>query len=54
RRAERLVVSLDRRDGPLSPSIIPYMNRLSDYLFVAAREANRAAGADEIEWDPSV
>lgn len=54
RRAERLAVSLNRSAGPLPASIIPYLNRLSDYLFVAAREANRAAGFEETPWDPEV
>lgn len=51
RRAERAVVGLHRaqRTGGLS-SIVPYLNRLSDLLFVLARVANHAAGAPEIPW----
>src|SRR5919107_3919254 len=38
RRAERLVVALGRTQGEaLSPAAVPYLNRLSDFLFVAAR-----------------
>jgi len=51
RRAERAVVRLYREhetDG-LS-SVVPYLNRLSDLLFVLARVANQAAGAPEIPW----
>lgn len=52
RRAERLAVTLYDVDGPLSESILPYLNRLSDFLFVAARVANHAAGVEETKWDP--
>ena len=51
RRAERAVVRLYREhetDG-LS-SVVPYLNRLSDLLFVLARVANQAAGAPEVPW----
>ncbi|HYT05289.1 MAG TPA: cob(I)yrinic acid a,c-diamide adenosyltransferase [Gemmatimonadales bacterium] len=51
RRAERAVAGLYRthETGGLS-SVIPYLNRLSDLLFVLARVANHAAGAPEIPW----
>jgi cob(I)alamin adenosyltransferase len=49
RRAERTVVSLDRQE-PVNPLILSYLNRLSDYLFVAARAENERAGAREVEW----
>jgi cob(I)alamin adenosyltransferase len=49
RRAERAVVTLARSE-PVGPTVLAYLNRLSDYLFVAARAENRAAGAPEIEW----
>ncbi len=51
RRAERAVVRLyrEQKTGGLS-SVIPYLNRLSDLLFVLARVANHAAGAPEIPW----
>jgi cob(I)alamin adenosyltransferase len=51
RRAERAVVRLHRehKAGGLS-SVVPYLNRLSDLLFVLARVANHAAGAPEITW----
>ena len=35
RRAERSVVALDAND--LLPIVVPYLNRLSDYLFVLSR-----------------
>jgi cob(I)alamin adenosyltransferase len=49
RRAERRMVVLSQ-DEPLSPALIPYMNRLSDLLFTLARAVNRDAGIDEIPW----
>ncbi|HEX8251647.1 MAG TPA: cob(I)yrinic acid a,c-diamide adenosyltransferase [Thermoanaerobaculia bacterium] len=49
RRAERLVVALhDESDATLST--IAYLNRLSDYLFVAARFANSRAGVADVPW----
>jgi cob(I)alamin adenosyltransferase len=52
RRAERRVVSLAHSPGAsVSPRIIRYLNRLGDYLFVAARWANYEAKAAEIEWE---
>jgi cob(I)alamin adenosyltransferase len=50
RRAERLVVSLDRSE-PLAPSAVRYLNRLSDLLFVLARVANHRAGVPDVEWE---
>lgn len=50
RRAERLLVTLARRE-PVNPSALPYLNRLSDALFVFARAANGRAGRDDVLWD---
>ena len=49
RRAERLVVALDD-DEPATQSSIAYLNRLSDFLFVAARFANRKQGVGDVPW----
>lgn len=49
RRAERLMVALNHHQ-PLDPLYIKYVNRLSDYLFVAARFANHQEGCDDIPW----
>lgn len=49
RRAERRVVHL-REKEPLDPEPLRYLNRLSDLLFVLAREANRRAGVADVEW----
>jgi cob(I)alamin adenosyltransferase len=52
RRAERRVVALAAH-AEIAPAVLPYLNRLSDFLFVAARLANRRAGRDEPVWDPA-
>ena len=46
RRAERRVVALG---GDASPETLRYLNRLSDLLFILARDAN---GGDEPLWEP--
>ena len=52
RRAERLMVALGERDGEIvSTEALKYANRLSDFLFVAARHAN-AKGAADVLWVP--
>jgi cob(I)alamin adenosyltransferase len=51
RRAERRVVSLAERD-PVNPELLRYLNRLGDFLFVAARWANRVHGVEEQAWRP--
>ena len=48
RRAERRMVALG--PGGLDGTLVVYVNRLSDLLFVMARTANAAAGVAEIEW----
>lgn len=51
RRAERRVVTLIHAAGTnVSPNLVKYLNRLSDYLFVAARGANCLAGVQETPW----
>ncbi len=50
RRAERSMVHA-HRESPLNPEALRYINRLSDWLFVAARHAN-ALGMSDILWIP--
>ena len=50
RRAERRVVSLHELDPNLTTGPLRYLNRLSDYLFVASRWATREVGAAETLW----
>lgn len=52
RRAERMIVELaGAADEPVSDAAIQYINRLSDFLFVAARHANDK-GAGDVLWVP--
>ena len=52
RRAERLIVALAAEDGEhVSEGAIAYINRLSDFFFVASRWAN-AQGPGDILWVP--
>lgn len=46
RRAERRVLSV----APVEPGIVPYLNRLSDALFVAARRINAGLGIADPKW----
>lgn len=50
RRAERRVVTLAGDEPAGFQNILTYLNRLGDYLFVAARAANHKAGEPEIPW----
>jgi cob(I)alamin adenosyltransferase len=51
RRAERLVFSLSQLDdSDISATALQYLNRLSDWLFVAARHIAREDGGTEVLW----
>ncbi|MCW1934704.1 cob(I)yrinic acid a,c-diamide adenosyltransferase [Pararhodobacter zhoushanensis] len=50
RRAERLSVAL-AREGDVNPAAVKYLNRLSDWFFVASRAANEN-GAGDVLWVP--
>jgi cob(I)alamin adenosyltransferase len=49
RRAERSIVALSMTES-VNENLIPYINRLSDLLFVMARLANHREGKNEVEW----
>ncbi len=52
RRAERLIVELAERPGEhVNPAALRYMNRISDFFFVAGRVVNNN-GADDVLWVP--
>jgi len=51
RRAERRAVALSHL-APIDPNVVVYLNRLSDFLFEAARAANLRAGVAETLWQP--
>ena len=50
RRAERLAVELAFHDH-VNPEATKYLNRLSDWFFVASRAANNN-GVDDLKWIP--
>lgn len=50
RRAEREVVALAEREA-VNPLLLKYLNRLSDALFVIARQENRRRGVPDVIWD---
>jgi len=52
RRAERIMVALnDKPDETVTAAALKYVNRLSDFLFVAARSMNQKGAADVL-WVP--
>ena len=53
RRAERLIVELAARaDEPVSEGAIAYINRLSDFFFVASRWVNAKHHSGDVLWVP--
>jgi len=50
RRAERITVALADEE-PVNPHALTYLNRLSDFLFVAARWCNDQ-GETDVKWVP--
>lgn len=49
RRAERLCVQLSLLEAT-NEAVIPYLNRLSDFLFVLSRHVNLVLGESETKW----
>ncbi len=49
RRTERTLVALSK-EFEFSKNVMAYINRLSDFLFVACRVLSRQAGEDEVYW----
>jgi cob(I)alamin adenosyltransferase len=50
RRAERTLTGF-AQDRPVSAIALTYLNRLSDWLFMQARLANRALGIPDVRWE---
>ncbi len=50
RRAERLTIALAREEE-VGEFCVPYLNRLSDLLFVVSRYQSKLAGVGDILWD---
>lgn len=51
RRAERLAVALHAGE-PVEELVLTYLNRLSDYFFILARQLALDLGAEEVIWKP--
>jgi cob(I)alamin adenosyltransferase len=52
RRAERSVVMLTEADSAaINAEVLPYLNRLSDWLFVVGRVVNARAGVQDVPWN---
>src|SRR5271157_2635518 len=51
RRAERHIVTLSKAEK-INDQMLPYMNRLSDLLFVLARVVNHRELKGDVEWHP--
>lgn len=49
RRAERLTAALYQQEA-LNPQALPYLNRLSDFLFTLARWENHQSGVADERW----
>ena len=50
RRAERRIVALSE-EATISPEVLQYINRLSDYFFVLAKKLNFIANQSEKVWN---
>ena len=49
RRAERSALKLHEQKA-LRPEVLTFLNRLSDWLFVAARTANKLENVEDVPW----
>jgi cob(I)alamin adenosyltransferase len=49
RRAERIVIKLSREEK-VDDTILRFLNRLSDYLFILSRKLTKDLGIDELHW----
>lgn len=54
RRAERSVMSVQQRDQNIQAASLQLLNRLSDWLFVASRQLQRAEGGTEVLWQKNI
>jgi cob(I)alamin adenosyltransferase len=53
RRTETAVALLSKGQTT-NPAILIYLNRLSDFLFTAARVVNKRLGIDDVQWSSSM
>lgn len=52
RRCERRMIEMTQKGEAVAPEALKFINRLSDFLFVVARQINVVAGVPEIFWEP--
>jgi cob(I)alamin adenosyltransferase len=52
RRAERLITQIPDVEN-ISETVLKYINRLSDYLFILARYISKIQEIEEIPWNPN-
>ena len=52
RRCERRVLDL-ADEAPIDPTLLIFINRLSDFLFTLARYFDHREGLPEVPWDPN-
>lgn len=52
RRSERVVITLGDTEE-IGGCVVRYLNRMSDWLFVAARYTNAWASVDDVPWRPT-
>ena len=53
RRTETAVAMLSK-DQAINPAILIYLNRLSDFMFIAARLLNKRLEIEDVAWKPSL
>lgn len=53
RRAERLTIALHQHE-PIDLTVIRYLNRLSDYLFMLCRKMTAELNIEETAWKPKM
>ncbi|MEC8025354.1 MAG: cob(I)yrinic acid a,c-diamide adenosyltransferase [Myxococcota bacterium] len=53
RRSERIILALSREEA-VGEYVLPYVNRLSDALFVWSRWVSKQLGESEFLWEPNV
>lgn len=51
RRTETAVATVSK-DQTINPAILIYLNRLSDFMFIAARLLNKRLGIEDVAWKP--
>jgi cob(I)alamin adenosyltransferase len=53
-RRTETAVAVVSKEQIINPAILIYLNRLSDFLFIAARVVNKRLGIEDIAWKSSI